>query len=114
MPYKFKTMKHTKKSAVGTSFHMHTINATVTELLNILGKPTYGNNDGTDKVNFEWVMETDKGTVFTVYDWKAYRALDYDEVLSWHIGGHTGYITLDAQTELLEALSSIRQTTKTN
>jgi len=97
-------MKTTNKGADGTSFHGHTIDATVLELLTALGEPTYSDNSGTDKVNYEWIMETNKGDVFTVYDWKEYMPLRDHEVITWHIGGRREYHTLDAQTELLASL----------
>lgn len=99
-------MKKTTKEATGTSFHGSTINATVNELTAILGKPDCYTNDGEDKVNFEWEMETDNGDIFTVYDWKEYRPLDKDEIIRWHIGGMSEGITTQAQAELVSALTT--------
>ena len=98
-------MKQTKKEPNGTSFWNSTIKATVNELIAILGKPLYAGNDGEDKVNFEWHMETDNGNIFTVYDWKEYRAIDKEEPINWHIGGMSEAITTQAQAELAAALS---------
>lgn len=75
--------------AIGTSWHGDTLIASVNELTRILGEPCYMTNDGEDKTNFEWNMQTDNGDVFTVYDWKEYRVLDLDEPISWHIGSHS-------------------------
>ncbi len=63
-------MKKTDAIPNGTSFHNVVINATPKQLREILGEPTYEQNDGSGKVNMEWVMLTDEGEIFTVYDWK--------------------------------------------
>jgi hypothetical protein len=100
-------MKQTDKSADGTSFHDHTFSATVGDLRKALGEPYCEQNDGEDKVNFEWIMETEDGTVFTVYDWKEYRQLDENEDIEWHIGGRSGLTTGKALSEITKALDSI-------
>lgn len=100
-------MKATFKSASGTSFHDTTFSATVQDLRKILGLPRHERNDGEDKTNFEWVMETEEGDVFTVYDWKEYRALEEDEMIEWHIGGKSGRITEKALKEIEDALKNI-------
>ena len=97
-------MKQTDKSANGTSFHDHTFTATVDDLRNVLGQPQFESNDGEDKNNFDWIMETEDGEVFTVYDWKEYRRLEEDEVIEWHIGGRSGLITEKALLEIRKAL----------
>ncbi len=97
-------MKRTDKIANGTSFHDHTFIATVSDLRYVLGAPDFESNDGEDKNNFDWIMETEDGEVFTVYDWKEYRPLPEDEVIEWHIGGRSGLITEKALLEIREAL----------
>jgi hypothetical protein len=100
-------MKQTDKSANGTSFHDTTFIATVADLRKILGEPQCEQNDGQDKCNFDWTMETEDGTVFTVYDWKEYRKLKEDEDIEWHVGGHSGLDTMKALEEIEEALASL-------
>ena len=100
-------MKNTRKDPSGTSFHNHTFQATVSELRQILGEPYSESNDGQDKVNFYWVMETEDDQVFTVYDWKEYRPLSEDEIIEWHIGGHSSLVTMKASREINAALSKI-------
>jgi hypothetical protein len=100
-------MKKTNKEAIGTSFHSTTIKATVNDLKTILGEPLFSDNDGQDKVNFEWEMETDNGNVFTVYDWKEYRSIDADEPIVWHIGGMDASITEQAKKEIETALKTV-------
>ena len=98
-------MRLTSKNHNGTSFHGTVIFTSVKELKRILGKPTWGTNDGRDKVNYEWVLETDDGSVFTIYDWKEYRKLKQDETIEWHVGGKNGRDTDQGKKEILEALA---------
>lgn len=97
-------MKQTDKSANGTSFHSHTFSATVRDLRKALGEPYCEQNDGEDKVNFEWIMETEAGDVFTVYSWKEYRKIAEDEDIEWHIGGHSEEVTKAALEEIKTVL----------
>jgi hypothetical protein len=95
-------MKPTFKSTGGTSFFGTELVASVNELKHILGEPYYNGNDGEDKINFEWEMETNKGDVFTVYDWKEYRSIGLDEAIVWHIGGKSKTITDNALLEIMQ------------
>lgn len=97
-------MKKTSKETCGTSWHGVAFEATPNQLLDILGEPAWFDNTGRDKVNFDWKMETYGGKVFTVYDWKEYRPLLPDEVISWHIGGFCEEDTKAAHKEVLNAL----------
>jgi hypothetical protein len=97
-------MKKTLQSVNGTSFHDTTIKFSVSTLTKILGEPRYSGNDGNDKTNFEWQMETDNGDVFTVYDWKEYRPLNESEIIEWHIGGMNKNITETAVREIMDAM----------
>ena len=94
----------TDKSPNGTSFHNVTITTTPQKLIDALGEPQYGENDGSDKTNFDFVCETNAGDVFTIYDWKYYRPLEMDEIVDFHIGGKSGYATMIAKDELVKLL----------
>jgi hypothetical protein len=96
--------KKTNQSANGTSFHDVTIKASINQLITAFGEPTWQHNTGEDKVNFEWVLETDEGDVFTLYDWKEYRKLDLDETIEWHIGSFSRFISGEAQYEVAKEL----------
>ena len=98
--------KQTNQSANGTSFHDVTIKASVNQLINGSGEPHWVNNTGEDKVNFEFIFETEEGDVFTIYDWKHYRSLDLDEIIEWHIGSHSRMISWDAQDEITRELNN--------
>lgn len=100
-------MKPTTQSANGTSFHDTVINCSVATLRKVLGEPVNECNDGQDKVNFDWEMETNTGDVFTVYDWKEYRILNENEIIEWHIGGNSRSITEQAKHEIRNAIAKI-------
>ena len=99
-------MKKTTKSVNGTSFHGVTIIATVADLTAVCGEPNFSENQGytRDKINYQWVMETSTGEVFTIYDWKEYRSLKDNEDIEWHIVGYEKTDTLNAYKELATAL----------
>ena len=99
-------MKPTNKLESGTSFFGDTIITTLSNLKLMLGEPHY-TGDTQDKVQNEWLMETNDGEVFTVYDWKTYRYYTNTEVLSWHIGGFNKQATQKAQQELVETLKTL-------
>lgn len=110
-------IKKTNKSLHGTSFHGNTITATVADLMNVLGAPDC-TGDSNDKVQNEWELELEDGTVFSVYDWKEYRRYTDTEKIEWHIGGMSENATYRAQCYLEEALAEginiNEQQTKTN
>jgi hypothetical protein len=95
--------KKTYKDTDGTSFHGVTIRATVDQLTKAFGEP-YDSNSGEDKVNFVWDMETEDGEVFTIYDWKEYRVLKSDEIVTWHIGAKSKSDSNVAEREILKKL----------
>lgn len=101
-------MKKTNKTANGTSFHDTTITTTPKILKALLGEPDIEENDGSDKVNMEWVRETDTGYVFTVYDWKEYRPLRDNDMVEWHIGGNNKKITDRAAREIQQAMEDLK------
>jgi len=99
-------MRQTNQSSNNTSFHGHTVLATMDQLVKVCGEPQY-DGSGDDKVQYEWDMETEDGRVFTIYDWKEYRYFRNDEVIKWHIGAHDGYTAACGQSELEEAIAGL-------
>ena len=99
-------IKRTNKSLDGTSFHGATFSATLADLQVILGAPN-SNGDHHDKVQNEWELELEDGTVFSVYDWKEYRRYTDKETIEWHIGGMNQKDTFVAQDTLIEALDTM-------
>ena len=71
----------------GTSFHWDTILASCNEIRSKLDIDVtcYGG----DKTNFEFELELEDGTPFTIYDWKEGDWVDEDTILYFHIGAHT-------------------------
>lgn len=109
-------IKATNKSLDGTSFHGNTISASLAELIEVLGAP-HGIGDQNDKVQNEWELELEDGTVFSVYDWKEYRRYSDTETIEWHIGAHnsiTAYKASEALQEVLAEGVNINEQTKTD
>ena len=102
-------MKPTTKNSSLTSFWGVTFYASVNDLLSIFGDPVSVSNDGKNKVNYVWEMETNSGHVFTVYDWKYYRTLAPDETVTWNIGGRDETSTGTALREILEAMRAFKK-----
>jgi hypothetical protein len=98
-------MKKTEKSANGTSFHNTTIKTTINELTRVLGEPSYTGDFSEDKVTVEWICERENGDVITIYDWKEYRSIGKDEVIEFHLGGHSQLITFNGKEDLVELLN---------
>ena len=105
-------MRKTNKSTGGTSFHDTIVRTTIHTLNKLLGEPTYVDNTGMDKVNYEWEMETSDGDVFTVYSWKEYKILHEHEIIEFHIGGMSKSITEQAKNEIYEALETYSRKAK--
>jgi len=98
-------MNQTNQEANGTSFHNDTFRATVNEITQVCGEP-YAYGDPDDKVQYEWTMETSKGNVFTIYDWKEYRSFGKDRTVEWHIGANDPTVSAQAFKEILKALNN--------
>lgn len=92
----------TNRDTSGTSFYDITFDASVKQIIEMFGEPSYEDNTGHDKVNFVWDMETIDGDVFTIYDWKEYRKLKLTEIINWHIGAKSRSISIKALDEILE------------
>jgi len=84
----------------GTSLRGYLYGYNYSDLVSVLGTPTYNEASGDDKVQKEWVVKH-KGFVYTLYDWKTYDN-DYtvNDNTVWNIGGQT----YSRWTEFLEDL----------
>lgn len=74
---------------VSTCFSFCTFKASVNELVSKFGEPDFVDRDEDEKCQYEWnlrVINGNKVSVFTVYDWKEYRLFERDEIIEWHIG----------------------------
>ena len=97
--------KHTIQSGGGTSFHGVVFLATPQQLVDLFPDSYNEQNDGEDKTNFDFTLETESGDVFTIYDWKEYRPLEMNENIQWNIGGHNKDTCLQGKAEVLELLN---------
>jgi hypothetical protein len=98
--------KLSSKSPTGTSWGGHEIKATPNQLIESLGEPQYGYNDGKDKSNFDWICETESGHVFTIYDWKEYVPLKMDSEYSFHVGSNSTSVASKAVQEVYQLLKN--------
>ena len=97
--------KHTNQSSSGTSFYGIVFSATPQQLVDLFPDSFHSQNDGEDKTNFDFTLETQSGNVFTIYDWKEYRPLEMNEIIQWHIGGFNEQNCNQAKAEVLELLN---------
>jgi hypothetical protein len=89
----------------GTSFHGVTLTTTPQQLIDALGEPQYFSNDGSDKTNMDYSLETEDEIAFTIYDWKEYRPLQMDETIEFHIGGFSYSQSVEAKNEVLRLIN---------
>ena len=89
----------------GTSFHGVTLTVTPQQLIDALGEPEYFSNDGSDKTNMDYSLETEDEIAFTIYDWKEYRPLQMDELIEFHIGGFSYSQCVYAKNEVLRLIN---------
>lgn len=67
------------------------ITADYDTLVELFGEPTEGDNY---KVDAEWLLEFEDGTIATIYNWKngrnycEHEGFPVEEITDWHIGGH--------------------------
>jgi hypothetical protein len=65
------------------------INATYSQLIGVIGEPTYDTPSGDEKTQMEWVVEFND-EIFTIYDWKTYsRNYTENELNRFNVGGKT-------------------------
>lgn len=77
------TIRPTTHSTDGTDFYNQVIHATYNELVAVFGEPSgYG-----DETYYEWELELEDGTPFTIYDWKKGFSLEEnsDFYIKWNI-----------------------------
>ena len=94
--------KRSNKNADGTSFHGVTIRTTASKLNHTFG---VSNSGDSGKVNWDWTLETEDGTIFTVYDWKEGH-VNEDTVIDFHIGANNFMDSIKAQEELQQDLEA--------
>lgn len=79
------------------SHYSVTIVASIKTLTKLFGRPRIISDSVTNKVQFEWNVLYNNKIPFTIYDWKEYRIIPDDLLISWSIG------TLNrAQSKIIE------------
>lgn len=71
-------------SVNGTSYK-GSVKTFYSDLVEAFGEPTFDFRDDLDKVNCEWNLRFEDGTVATIYDWKMPETPM--GLYEWHIGG---------------------------
>lgn len=71
----------------GTSYHRYSILASANEIRSKLDIDVA--RYGGDKTNFEFELELEDGTPFTLYDWKEGDWVDEDTTIYFNIGSRT-------------------------
>lgn len=80
----------------GTSLQ-GTVNTSYERLVAKFGKPIQYEEDG--KVQVEWNMKFNDGTVATIYDWK--EVVAPQKVTEWHVGGFTQHALFNVIDEVI-------------
>jgi len=94
----FKVLSIESADESGTSLKGY-INSTYSQLLEVLGKPTYDKPSGDGKVQVEWVVEF-KGDIFTIYDWKTgSREYTQNELTKFNVGGKSSALDFIQEVE---------------
>jgi len=89
---KFKNISNEYTNEANMTSLQGYIDSTYQQLVRLFGEP----NDGDDyKVQKEWVLKFEDGTIATIYDYKmgdcyngSGEGVHYSDVTDWHIGGH--------------------------
>jgi hypothetical protein len=93
-------MKPTKDNAIGTSFYGDYIHSTLKELREVMGEENKDYQSGDGKVQYQWILEMENDDIITIYDYKEYRSIDENEIISWHIGSHNKQSSMNARYEI--------------
>lgn len=89
------------------------VTTTWLDLISAFGQPL-PESDGY-KIDWEWVVEFDDGTIATIYNWKngpnylGPDAATKDQIKEWHVGGRDPIILLHLE-EILDATIETHET----
>ena len=79
-----------KEINIGGTFLIAEIKTTYSKLVSLFGEPTVGDEY---KIDAEWEIEFEDGTVATIYNWKdgknycGANGKSVQQIKHWHIGG---------------------------
>ena len=87
MMYNVQNTEKALSMTVGSSLKGIINGPTYSQLVELLGEPTFPNSTGDGKVHKEWTIK-DGNDVFSIYDWKTYD-VEYttNELTTWNVGG---------------------------
>jgi hypothetical protein len=87
-------MKFTTNANVNGTSLAGGIRATYDQLVAVFGKPEFFDLDNSDgKIDVEWAIAFDNGTVATIYNWKngknycGSEGLNVADIVDWNVGG---------------------------
>ena len=89
---KFNDIKAAQRALYSLSFFGDTIQCSKYDMVEILGEPTVTREFGELTKTFnEWILTTDEGYTFCVYDYWDEEDVSYNvhEIIDWHIGART-------------------------
>lgn len=92
----------------GSSLKGYLHNIKYSQLIRTIGQPTFEEESGDGKVQFEWVFKFN-GEIFTIYDWKTYD-IEYsiNELTTWNVGGKSNaYDFIDYIENLVKEKSTV-------
>ena len=79
----FQTHNDTALSNDNTSWTFSTIQATKAQITKAFGQP----QELGGKVQFNWIIKFNDGTLATIYDWKQRTEIADTDLINWNIGG---------------------------
>ena len=88
MLYKIQNSEKALPMIGGTSLKGYITGYTYSQLVEVMGEPTFSTESGDGKIQKEWVIR-DGNDVFTIYDWKTYdEEYTTTQLTRWNVGGH--------------------------
>ena len=113
-------MKFTKATEANGTHLQGNVGATYQELVEVFGEPTKFNwsSDSDNKVDVQWAIKFDDGTVATIYNYK--NGLNYlgaegkrvNEINMWNVGGHSERAVFLVNEELIDWQHRLHDTGK--
>lgn len=90
-----------------SEYHGSIVCATPRQLRELLGKPDIEQEaDSANYTSYEWIMQTDDGIPFSVFDWMEFREFDEDEEIEWYISGENKEVTDKISEEISNLINN--------
>lgn len=119
---KFKDIHAAQRAVYSTSFFGDIIQCSKIDMVEILGEPTITRPfEKFNKTFNEWILTTDEGYTFTVYDyWTLGQNVSYNdyEIIEWHIGArnrqNAGNVRIMIKQELDNMYEPLEESNRRN